>query len=228
MTIKHYVLGIALGPLAVLTLVAEEAPLTEVERMRAASLAPFPREAPAAVTNNTTTPWQQPAPKSLRKSSRPPLVAEYKFAPHVSATETGTKQRFAAATETLALGLTGDPPRPAYPQLEAGPRSFAPSFTAQEHLLIPPLSRTSEAKVTLASDAATITLKPFTSAVVNASRPPAPARTESIPDPFVAREEVRLRAVPPDNDPPPLRFDLPDCPLLPVSSLQKPVSSLQK
>lgn len=204
-----------------MTIAAQEAPFTEVERMRAASLAQFPREAPAAVTNNGTTSWQAPAPKSLRKSSRPPLSADYKFAPHISLAETGTKQRFAAATEQLALGLTGDPPRPTYPQLEAGPRSFAPSLSSQEHLLIPPLSRTSEAKVNLGSDAATVTLKPFTAAVVTASRSPAPARTESIPDPFIAGQEVQLRVVPPDIDPPPLRFDLPERPLLPVMEVKK-------
>lgn len=200
---------------------AQEPPPNEVGRMRAASLGQLSREVPTAVTNNRTTSWQLPAPKSLRRSSRPSVVADYKFAPHVSPTERGVKQRFVAATEQLALGLTGDPPRPAYPQLDAGPRALAPSLSSQEHLLIPPLSRTSEAKVNLQSDAATITSKPYTAAEIKASRGPAPARTESIPDPFVARQEVQLRALLPDNDPPPLRFDLPDRPLLPVAEIKK-------
>lgn len=200
---------------------AQEPPLNEVGRMRAASLGQMSREAPAAVTNNQTTPWQQPAPKSLRRSSRPPLVAEYKFTPHVSPTESGVKHRFTAATEHLALGLTGDPPRPAYPQMAAGPRALASSLSNQEHLLIPPLSRTSEAKVSLENDAATITLKPYTAAEVKATRGAAPARTEAIPDPFIVSQEVKLRAVLPDTDPPPLRFDLPDRPLLPVIEMKK-------
>jgi hypothetical protein len=200
---------------------AQEPPLTEAGRMRAASLAQLSGEAPAAVTNNGTTAWQQPAPKSLRRSLRPPLVAEYKFSPHISPTESGVKQRFARATEQLALGLTGDPPRPAYPQLAAGPRALAPSLSSQQHLLIPPLSRTSEAKVNLQNDAATVTLKPYTAAEVKATRGAAPARTETIPDPFIASQEVRLRAVPPDTDPPPLRFDLPERPKLPVTAIKK-------
>jgi len=209
------------GFLAIAAAASQDAPPSEAERMRSASLGLLPREAPAALSDNRTTPWQQPTPKSLRKSLRAPLVAEYKFAPHVSVAESGTKQRFTAATEQLALGLTGEPPRPAYPQLAAGPRSLAPALSSQEHLLIPPLSRTSEAKVSLTNDPATVSLKPFTAAVVNASRGPAPARTESVPDPFVAAAEVRLRTVPPDNDPPPLRFDLPDRPLLPVVEIKK-------
>lgn len=221
MPIKHFLLAILPGLLVVVTVAAQDSALSEAGRMRAASLSQLSREAPAAVNNNRTTTWQQPAPKSLRKSSRPPLVAEYKFAPHVSGVESGTRQRFTAATEQLALGLTGDPPRPAYPQLDAGPRGLAPALSSQEHLLIPPLSRTSEAKVSLANDAATVTLKPYTSAVVNASRGPAPARTESVPDPFVAIQEVRLLTVPPDSDPPPLRFDLPQRPLLPVLEIKK-------
>lgn len=221
MQTKPLLLAIALCLLVIATVSAQDASLSEAGRMRAASLSQLSREAPAAVNNNRTTPWQLPAPKSLRKSSRVPLVAEYKFAPHISPAESGTKQRFTAATEQLALGLTGDPPRPAYPQMDAGPRGLAPALSSNEHLLIPPLSRTSEAKVSLANDAATVTLKPYTSAVVNASRGPAPARTESIPDPFVAIQEVRLRAAVPDNDPPPLRFDLPERPLLPVLEVKK-------
>jgi hypothetical protein len=139
----------------------------------------------------------------------------------VGAVESVTKYRFTAATEQLALGLTGDPPRPVYPQFEAGPRAVAPALSSQEHLLIPPLSRTSEAKVSLANDAATISLKPYTAAEVKVSRGAAPARNEAVPDPFVARQEVQLRALPPDMDPPPLRFDLPDRPLLPVVEVKK-------
>ena len=154
-------------------------------------------------------------------AGRQVLKARFAAPQTVGATESGVKQRFAAATEQLALGLTGDPPRPAYPQMAAGPRALAPSLSSQEHLLIPPLSRTSEANVSLQNDAATITLKPYTAAEVKATRGPAPARTEAIPDPFIASQEVKLRAVLPDNDPPPLRFDLPDRPLLPVIEIKK-------
>lgn len=205
---------VASGLLAIDAATAQQAQPSEAERMRSAALGQLSRETPAAVSDYRTTIWQQATPKILRRSLRPPLVVEYKFAPHISAAESGTKQRFAAATEQLALGLTGDPPRPTYPQLDAGPRGLAPALSSQEHLLIPPLSRTSEAKVSLANDPATIMLRPFTAAAVTASRGPAPARTESIPDPFVASQEVQLRAALPDSDPPPLRFDLPDRPLL--------------
>lgn len=207
--------------LAVSRAAAQEPATTEVARMRALSLGQLSRETPAAITDNRTTPWQPAAPKTLRRSSRPPLVAEYKFAPHISQTEFGVKHRFAPATAQLALGLTGDPPRPAYPQMAAGPRAVAPSLSSNEHLLIPPLSRTSEAKLDLQNDAATMTLKPYTAAEVKASRGSAPARSEVIPDPFGARQEVQLRAIPADNDPPPLRFDLPVRPQLPVMDVKK-------
>ena len=212
---------IACALLVVSRAAAQDPATTEVARMRAAALGQLSRETAAAVNDNHTTSWQPTVPKSLRRSSRPPLPAEYKFTPHVSQTESGVKHRFAPATEQLALGLTGDPPRPAYPQMATGPRALAPSLSSQEHLLIPPLSRTSEAKIDLQNDAATITLKPFTASEVRASRGSAPARSEAIPDPFVASQEVRLRTIPPDNDPPPLRFDLPDRPHFPTMEVKK-------
>ena len=220
MTIKTYLFVFA-SLFAVSFAAAQEAAPSEADRMRTATLAQLPREVPAAVTKNQTTAWQATSPKSLRKSARPPQNADYKFAPHVSVAESGTRYRFSPATEQLALGLTGDPPRPVYPQLDAGPRSVGASFASQEHLLLPPLSRSSEGKVNLANDAATVSLKPYTAAEVRASRSSAPARSETIPDPFVASQEVRIRAIAPDNDPPPLHFDLPERPLLPVTEVKK-------
>ena len=201
--------------LAVAIASAQEATLDEAARMRAASLKQLAVEAPLAVSTYRTLNWQSLAPKSFRRSLRPPLVAEYKFTPRTIGVETGTVLRFSPATETLALGLSNDPPRPAYPQLAAEARSVGLAISIHEHLLLPPFSRTSEAKVSLVNDPASITLKPHTAPIVKVTRGPIPIREERTADPFSARQEVQLRTIPPDTDPPPPNLELPSRPKLP-------------
>ncbi len=148
---------------------------------------------------------------------RPPLPAELKLEPRLAVQDRGLVERKRPALEQLALGLAADPPRPEYPLLAAGPRVTGDSLAELEIYQIPPLSRTSDAKLTLSNDPATIATRPYTAPIVTASRDSAPPRYDiGIPDPFVIRREAALPVITPDTDPPAVTFETPARPVLPV------------
>lgn len=193
-------------------------PVEETAQMRSQRLErQFPREISAALPEPHSYSWQLPAPKSLRNSLKVPLPAEPKLEPRLASADRGHVERQRPALEQLALGLSADPPRPQYPLLAAGPRAAGPTRSTFEVVQLPPLSKTSDAPLTLEGDPATVAARPYTAALATASRGPAPPRSDIvIPDPFVIRREARLPPVPPDRDPPALSFGIPQRPELPV------------
>jgi len=192
----------------------------EAAQMRAAALEKrFPRELPSAIPEARWHAWQPVVPKSLKRSLRPPLAAELRLEAHLAGMDRGHAERRRPATEQLALGLSADPPRPQYPILEAGPRSNGLSLSTFELVQLPPLSRSTDPKLSLSGDPASIATRPYTAARVTASRGPAAPRNDiGIPDPFVIQREAKLPTLPPDTDPPAPSFDVPERPMLPVAS----------
>lgn len=197
-----------------------QAPLDETARLRAVSLGRrFPREVPTAFPEVRSISWQIQTPKSFKRSLKIPLAAEVKLDPRLATNDRGHIERQQPATEQLALGLNVDPPRPQYPILAAEPRSTGPSLSAFEVIQLPPLSRTSDAKLTLNGDPATVATRPYTSPVATASRGAAPPRSDiGIPDPFVVQREAKLPVIPPDSDPPAVSFSVPERPVLPLTA----------
>ena len=197
-----------------------QAPLDETARMRAVQLEKrFPREVSAALPEARSFSWQIVTPKSFKRSLKIPLAAEVKLEPRLATTDRGHVERQSAATEQLALGLNADPPRPQYPILAAGSRATGPSLSPYELVQLPPLSRTSDAKLTLNGDPASVATRPYTSPVTTASRGAAPPRNDiGIPDPFVVQREAKLPLIPPDADPPAVSFSVPERPVLPLEA----------
>lgn len=176
------------------------------------------RELAPALGLRTSWSWQPIAPKSFKRSLAPPSQAPSGLAPRLAKAERGYVERFRPATEQLALGLSADPPRPNQPQCIAGARSFSPSPSAATVLQIPNLSKSSEAKLSLDTDPATIATKPYTAGIATATRGPAPPREGiGVPDPFIAEREVRLAKTPGDDDPPAISLGAPERPVLPVT-----------
>ena len=108
--------------------------------------------------------------KWLKGHMRTALAAELKLDPRLAVPDRGYVERKRPALEQLALGLGADPPRPEYPILAAGPRATGDSLAALEVYQIPPLSRSSDAKLTLTGDPATMATRPYTAPLVTASR----------------------------------------------------------
>lgn len=194
-------------------------PNDEVQKMRERTIETAARrELPAALSPRTSWSWQPVTPRTFKRSLRPIPTVDGALAPRLAKAERGYVERFRPATEQLALGLSADPPRPAYPQLNAGPRGYSPSPPPLAVLQVPNLGRTSEAKLVLDGDPATIATRPYTAPLATATRGAAPARAGiGIPDPFVAEREVRLTKPPVDNDPPAISLGTPERPLLPVA-----------
>jgi hypothetical protein len=190
--------------------------LTKLRRATVESTAR--RELSPALAPRTSWSWQPIAPKSFNRSLAPPSQAPSGLAPRLAKAERGYVERFRPATEQLALGLSADPPRPNQPQFIAGARSYNPSPSAVTVLQIPNLGKSSEAKLSLDTDPATIATKPYTAGVATATRGAAPPREGiGVPDPFLAEREVRLAKTPTDDDPPAISLGTPERPLLPVS-----------
>lgn len=190
-------------------------PLDETAAMRAASIGKrVPRELPATLPQPSSYSWQQQTPQALRRSLKIPLAAEPKLDPRLAKADRGYAERHRPALEQLALGLSADPPRPQYPIFAAGPRATGPSLSAQELVQLPPLSRTSDAPLSLSGDPASVAARPFTSPLASATRGPAPPRSDiAIPDPYAVRREMTLPKMPPDADPPALSFGVPERPM---------------
>jgi hypothetical protein len=190
-------------------------PVDETAAMRAASLEKrLRRELPSALPQPYSYSWQQPTPKVLTRSLKIPLAAEPKFDPRLARADRGYVERRRPALEQLALGLSADPPRPEFPILVAGPRASGSSLSTYELFQLPPLSRTSDAPLTLSGDPASIAARPFTSPLATATRGPAPPRSDiAIPDPFAIRREMTLPPMRPDADPPALSFGVPERPM---------------
>lgn len=199
----------------------DDAATTEVERLRSSTETQVTRQTISAVVDNRSASWQASAPKSLKHSLRPHTSGDFKLSPRLDSQERGTIDRFTAATEQLPLGLSADPPRPSFPQFAAGPRSSGTALSTLEHLQLPLLSRTSDPPFLLTIDPATIAAKPFTMSIVKAIREPAAPRADVIPDPFIARDEVQLRAIPIDTDPPAVSLEMPEKPVYDVKPLKK-------
>lgn len=191
-----------------------QVPVDETAAMRAASLEKrLPRELPSALPGPYSYSWQ-PTPKQFRKSLKIPLAAEPKFDSRLAKSDRGYVERHRPALEQLALGLNADPPRPEYPIFAAGSRATGSSLSSFELFQLPPLSRTSDASLTLSGDPASVAAKPFTSPLASATRGPAPPRTDIvIPDPYAVRREMTLPKMPPDVDPPALSFGVPERPM---------------
>jgi hypothetical protein len=190
-------------------------PVDETAAMRAASVEKrLPRELPSALPQPSSYSWQQQTPKLLQRSLKIPLAAEPKIDARLTKADRGYAERHRPALEQLALGLSADPPRPQYPIFAAGPRATGPSQSAFDLVQLPPLSRTSDAPLSLSGDPASIAARPFTSPVAIASRGPAPPRSDIvIPDPYAIRREMTLPKMPPDVDPPALSFGVPERPM---------------
>lgn len=194
---------------------AAQMPVDETATMRAVGLEKrFPRELPTALPEPASYSWQQQSPAALRKSLKIPLAAEPKIEPRLAQADHGYVERQRPALEQLALGLSADPPRPEFPTFSTGPRATGPSLSPLELVQLPPLSRTSDAPLTLTGDPASVAARPFTAPLATASRGPAPPRSDiAIPDPFAIRREMTLPAMRPDADPPALSFGVPERPM---------------
>jgi hypothetical protein len=176
------------------------------------------RDLSPALAPRTSWQWQPLAPKSFKRSLAPPSQTPSGLTPRLAKAERGYVERFRPATEQLALGLSADPPRPNQPQFVAGARSYSPSPSAVTVLQIPNLGKSSEAKLSLDTDPATIATKPYTAGIATATRGPAPPREGiGVPDPFIAEREVRLAKTPNDDDPPAISLGAPERPVLPVT-----------
>ena len=197
-------------------------PVDEAAALRAVTLEKrMPRELPPALPQPGSYSWQQPAPQSLRRSLKTPLAGEPKLEPRLAKADRGYVERHRAALEQLALGLTADPPRPQYPTFATGPRATGPALAPFELVQLPPLSRTSDAPLTLINDPASVAARPFTAPLAVATRGPAPPRSDTvIPDPFAIRREMTLPAMRPDADPPALSFGGPERPVFEVEASQ--------
>jgi hypothetical protein len=193
-------------------------PVDDTAAMRAKSFDKrFPREVTTALSEPRSYSWQPVSPKVLKRSLKVPLAAEVKLDPRVATLDRGHVERHRPALEQLALGLGADPPRPEYPIFAAGPRSTGSSLPPLEIVQLPPLSKSSDAKLSLSGDPATLAARPFTSPLTTASRGSAPPRSDiGIPDPFVVQREAKLPVLPPDADPPAPTFDSPERPYLPL------------
>jgi hypothetical protein len=195
-----------------------QGPLPETDQMRAKTLDKrFPRDILAAIPQARSFSWQPVAPKALKRSLKVPLAAEPKIDPRLAKQDRGFVERHRPALEQLALGLNADPPRPEFPQFAAGPRSNGPTLSSFEILQLAPLSRSSDAKLALSGDPATLAARPFTAPLATESRGPTPPRSDiTIPDPFVIQREAKLPVIPPDTDPPAPSFGSPERPYLPL------------
>ena len=200
-----------------------QAPVDETAAMRAASLEKrLPRELPSALPQPSSFSWQQQTPKGWKSSLKIPLAAEPKLEPRLAKADRGYVERHRPALEQLALGLSADPPRPEYPTFAAGPRATGSSLSSFELFQLPPLSRTSDAPLTLSGDPASIAARPFTSPLATATRGPAPPRADIvIPDPYAVRREMTLPKMPPDVDPPALSFGVPERPTFELAEKEK-------
>ena len=88
--------------------------------------------------------------------------------------------------------------------------------------LLAALSKSSDPKLALTGDPATIAARPFTAPLATESRGPAPPRSDiGIPDPFVVQREAKLPVIPPDTDPPAPSFGSPERPYLPLEGVKK-------
>ena len=190
-------------------------PGDETAAMRAANVDKrLPRELPSTLSQPYSYSWQQQTPKLWQRSLKVPLAAEPKLDPRLAQADHGYVERHRPALEQLALGLSADPPRPQYPIFATGPRAAGSSLSALELVQLPPLSRTSDAPLTLSGDPASQAARPFTSPLATATRGPAPPRTDiAIPDPYAVRREMTLPKLPPDVDPPALSFGAPERPM---------------
>jgi hypothetical protein len=190
-------------------------PVDETAAMRAASLEKrLPRELPGVLAQPPSYSWQQPTPEAWRGSLKIPLAAEPKLDPRLANADRGYVERHRPALEQLALGLSADPPRPEYPTFASGPRAAGSALSTFELLQLPPLSRTSDAPLTLSGDPASIAVRPFTAPLAAATRGPAPPRSDiAIPDPYAIRREMTLPPMRPDADPPALSFGVPERPM---------------
>jgi hypothetical protein len=193
-----------------------QAPVDETAAMRAANVDKrLPRELPLTLPQPHSYSWQQQTPKLWRQSLKIPLAAEPKLDSRLAKADRGYVERHQPALELLALGLSADPPRPQYPIFATGARATGSSLSTFEPLQLPPLSRTSDAPLTLSGDPASIAARPFTSPLASATRGPAPPRSDIvIPDPYAVRREMTLPKMPPDVDPPALSFGVPERPIL--------------
>lgn len=190
------------------------------EQLRARALEQrFPRELPLAVPARGSPEWQSVAPGALRKSLRPPMAAEIKLDPRVGEADRGYVDRTPKTVEQMSLVLAAEPPRPEYPLLPAGPKVSGPSLAKLEVLQLPPLSRSTDAPLSLAGDPATKAMRPITAAVVKETRGPAPPRNDvAIPDPFIVQREAALPVLARDADPPATVLGTPERPQLPVAA----------
>jgi hypothetical protein len=216
-TIMRYILTIAL--LLISSLARAQQTDDEPAKLRRATVeSAARRDLPAALAPRTSWSWQPIVPKNFKRSLAPPSQVPSGLMPRLAKAERGYVERFRPATEQLALGLSKDPPRPNFPEFSPGPRSYSPSPSPLAVLQVPPLGRTSEAKLSLDRDPATIATKPYTASISNATRGLAPPREGiGIPDPFVAEREVRLAKTPADADPPAISLGAPERPVLPVT-----------
>jgi hypothetical protein len=214
------------GALLLLTLLVPPAlaqmPVDEAAALRAVTLEKrMSRELLLALPQPGSYSWQQPAPPSLRRSLKVPLAAEPKLEPRLAKADHGHVDRHRPALEQLALGLAADPPRPQYPTFATGPRAAGPALPPFELVQLPPLSRTSDAPLTLLNDPASIAARPFTAPLAVATRGPAPPRSDIvIPDPFAIRREMTLPPMRPDADPPALSFGVPERPTFSVPEIK--------
>jgi hypothetical protein len=199
--------------------VAAQMPADETTAMRSAAEKRFPRELPSAIPEARSYAWQATVPKTFKRSLKVSLAAELKLDPRLAVHDRGYVERHRPALEQLALGLNADPPRPQYPILAAGARATGDSLSPLEIVQLPLLSRTSDAKISLSGDPATVAARPYTAALVTASRGSAPPRLDIvIPDPFVIQREAVLPVFPPDADPPAISLGVPQRPMLPLEA----------